>query len=184
MDNISNKGTGAGGANTNYHGKKFENETDFLDKLISIGFKKEKKLHIKKFNTEDVIIFVTQSGLKGLLSKKFGIKLFRNPDEAYLIFKDGKYTLKILEKKEQNREGSVETKLWAGPSLKREYQIVCGDEIQVEYAFCLSPFLKNKMLSGKEKYNILSQILKENNIDVFFGKDEDYFDKLNHWIHN
>jgi len=29
--------------------------------------------------------------------------------------------IKIVEKKEQNVEGSVETKLWSSPSLKREY---------------------------------------------------------------
>ena len=51
--------------------------------------------------------------------------------------------IKILEKKEQNVEGSVETKLWSGPSLKREYELVLGNDFKVHYGFCVSEFLKN-----------------------------------------
>ena len=49
---------------------------------------------------------------------KYNISMFRCPDEAYIIeYKNGKIQVKILEKKEQNVEGSVETKLWAGVAL-------------------------------------------------------------------
>ena len=40
------------------------------------------------------------------------------------------------------------------------------------------------MLSNKPKYNILLQILKEDNINVFYGLDDDYFDKLQEWIYS
>jgi hypothetical protein len=182
---INNRGTGAGGANTNRLGKKFEEETLFFSKLTEEGFKQDetnKKMFIRE-NDDSKITFVIQSELKNLLRNIFELEIFRNPDEAYLVEKDGQYILKILEKKEQNREGSVETKLWAAPSLKKEYQIICGDLIKVEYSLCLSPFLKEKMISDKRKYQILNQILEEDNIKVFFGKDDDYFDKLLEWVY-
>lgn len=132
---IINKGTGAGGANTNYYGKQFEEKT--------------------------------------------------NPDEAYIIeYTSGRKIIKILEKKEQNVEGSVETKLWSGPSLKREYELVLGPEFEVFYGFCVNKFLKNKFISNEKKYTILNTILTENNISVLFGEDENYFETFDTWFNN
>ena len=34
---IINKGTGAGGANTNYYGKQFEEKTNNQDRLLEMG---------------------------------------------------------------------------------------------------------------------------------------------------
>ena len=96
----------------------------------------------------------------------------------------GKKVIKILEKKEQNVSGSVETKLWSGPSLKREYEIVLGDEFEVHYGFSVSNFLKDKLTSNEKKYVILNKIFNENNILVLFGDDKDYFEKLDNWINN
>ena len=116
--------------------------------------------------------------------KKYNIDIFRNPDEAYIIeYKNGKKVLKILEKKNQNGEGSVETKLWAGPSLKREYEYILGNNFEVQYSYSVNDFLKQCLLSNKTKYEILfNVILKENDICVFFGDDADYFVLLNKWI--
>jgi len=38
--NIINKGTGAGGASTNFYGKKFEDKTNNETRLLNIGFSK------------------------------------------------------------------------------------------------------------------------------------------------
>ena len=92
--------------------------------------------------------------------------------------------IKILEKKEQNVEGTVETKLWSGPSLKREYELVLGDEFEVFYGFCVNDFLKNKLISTEKKYTILNIIFKENNITVLFGDNENYFETLDIWFNN
>lgn len=119
---IINKGIGAGGANTNYYGKKFEEKTNNNKRL--------------------------------------------------------------LEKKEQRVEGSVETKLWSGPSLKREYELVLGTEFEVFYGFCVSEFLKNKLISNEKKYTILNTIFNETNIAVLFGDDENYFETLDNWFNN
>jgi len=35
---IVNKGTGAGGANTNYYGKKFEEKTNNQQRLLEMGY--------------------------------------------------------------------------------------------------------------------------------------------------
>lgn len=90
--------------------------------------------------------------------------------------------LKYWRKKEQHREGSVETKLWAGSSLKREYEIILGDNFSIDYAYCINKFLSEKFNSDNQKYNILRQILKENNIIVLHAGKSNYYDKLEDWI--
>ena len=126
---------------------------------------------------------------------KYGIRMFRCPDEAYIIetLSGSNNTIpiqvvvKILEKKEQSVQGSVETKLWSGPSLKREYELVLqpdmkpGYEVEVEYGFCISTFLADKLKSDEKKYVILNTILGENNIAVLFGDDANYFEHLDAW---
>lgn len=38
MSKLLNKGTGAGGAKTNYHGKKFEEKTNNQSRLLENGY--------------------------------------------------------------------------------------------------------------------------------------------------
>jgi len=192
--NITNKGTGAGGANTNYYGKKFEEKTNNENRLLNNGFvkksfsKKPKKAYdyyLSKEYEDKNVVFVLQNGLKMYMKNKYNIELFRCPDEAYIIeYKTGRKVIKILEKKEQNVEGSVETKLWSGPSLKREYELVLGTEFEVHYGFCVSEFLKKKLTSNEKKYTILNTIFNENNIVVLFGDDDDYFEMFDLWFNN
>lgn len=194
---IINKGTGAGGSNTNYYGKMFEDKTNNEIRLIEEGFTKKifddkksknpKKFdyYLQKVHEDKSITFVLQNGLKRYMKIKYDIELFRCPDEAYIVeYNDGRKIIKILEKKEQNVEGSVETKLWSGPSLKREYEIVLGEEFKVFYGFCVSGFLKKKLTSNDKKFLTLNRILYESQIDVLFGDDKDYFELLDLWINN
>jgi hypothetical protein len=194
MTKIINKGTGAGGSNTNLYGKQFEQETNMQKRLTEAGYtehtytkirKNKYNYYLSKTFEDKTIIFVTQTGLKLYMKHKHNIELFRFPDEAYIIeYITGKKILKVLEKKEQNVDGSVETKLWSGPSLKREYELVLGESFVVCYGFCVSEFLKNKLVSNEKKYTILNTIFIENNIVVLFGDDENYFDTLNSWINS
>ena len=187
----TNKGTGAGGSNTNYYGKKFEEKTNNEKRLLDMGYDKNSfstkptkssDYYLSKKFEDKTIVFVLQSGLKKYMKIKYNKELFRCPDEAYIIeYSDGRKAIKILEKKEQNREGSVETKLWAGPSLKREYELVLGSEFNVSYGFCVSDFLKNKLISNETKYTTLNSIFIENNIVVLFGENENYFTTLDIW---
>jgi hypothetical protein len=191
---IINKGTGAGGANTNYYGKKFEEKTNNQQRLLEMGYtknsftKKPKKAYdyyLSKTFEDKIIVFVLQNGLKMYMKNKYNIDLFRCPDEAYIIeYTTGRKVIKILEKKEQNVEGSVETKLWSGPSLKREYELVLGAEFEVFYGFCVSEFFKNKLISNKKRYTILNTIFNETNIAVLFGDDENYFETFDTWFNN
>lgn len=186
-----NKGTGAGGANTNFYGKTFETLTNNKERLLVQGFNefkigKSKSTCLTKTVGDSTIQFVLQGGLKQFMKTKHNITLFRNPDEAYIIeHSSGKRVLKILEKKEQRVEGSVETKLWSGPSLKREYELVLGDKFEVHYAYCVNDFLKNKVTSSVvKKYMHLNTILQESSIPILFGQDDDYFLTLDAWIYD
>jgi hypothetical protein len=191
---IINKGTGAGGANTNYFGKKFEEKTNNQVRLLNDGYtkhsftKKPKKAYdyyLSKSFEDKTIVFVLQHGLKMYMKNKYNIELFRCPDEAYIIeYDNGKKVIKILEKKEQNVSGSVETKLWASPSLKREYELVLGSEFEVNYCLCINLYLQNLLVSNNKKYLTLNEILSENNIAVLFGDDENYFETIDIWFNN
>jgi hypothetical protein len=191
---IINKGTGAGGANTNYYGKMFEEKTNNQQRLLEMGYtknsftknsKKAYDYYLSKTVEDKTIVFVLQNGLKMYMKNKYNIELFRCPDEAYIIeYTSGRKVIKILEKKEQNVSGSVEPKLWSGPSLKREYELVLGVEFEVFYGFCVSEFLKNKIISNEKKYTILNTIFNENNIAVLFGDDENYFETFDTWFNN
>ena len=190
---VANRGTGAGGANTNLYGKSFEEKTNNEYKLIEQGFvktnitnKTKNDYYLYKEFEDRTTLFMTQGRLKRYLKMTYDIDICRNPDEAYIIhYKTGKIVVKILEKKHQMKEGSVETKLWSGPALKREYEIFLGAMFEVDYAFCLSDFFKKKFESNNDKkYDALTIILQESNIEVLFGDDDDYFDGLNTWINN
>jgi hypothetical protein len=190
---MENNGTGAGGKNTNIYGKKFEEKTNNENNLIDDGYtinhycklKNKYNYYLFKNYENKTIYFTLQNGLKKFIKYKYNIDIFRCPDEAYIIeMNNGKKIIKILEKKEQRVEGSVETKLWSSPSLKREYELILGEEFKIEYSLCLSNFLTKKFKSFEIKFQILKKILDEHNIEVLYGDDNDYFIKLNEWINN
>ena len=191
---FANKGTGAGGSNTTYYGNMFEEKTNNTQRLLDLGYvknslvkkpKKEYDYYLSKTDKDINIVFVTYRGLKMYMKHKYNIDLFRCPDEAYIIeYNTGRRVIKIVEKKHQNVDGSVETKLWAGPSLKREYELVLKSEFEVVYVFCVSAFLKHKFVSNEKKYKILNTILTEHNIMVLYGDDANYFETLDEWVNN
>lgn len=186
------------------NGKIFEEKTTSNDYLIHNGFFKKKFYvnGIKKFylksvitldDTQIKIINANQNNFNAYIFKKLKITPIRVPDEAYIIKQVNhekiSYIIKILEKKFQNVDGSVETKIWAGPALKREYELIFGEKYNIQYAFTVNDFLKKKLVISsnsihKKKYEILCKILEENNIPIFYGDDLDYLDKLNGWILN
>lgn len=92
----------------------------------------------------------------------YNLSAIRKPDEAFIIInnKDDsiKPIIKILEKKCQNRDGSVELKLWAGPIIKKEYQIYYDEKFIFSYGFSLCSYLENKMKSSDVKWKILNKI--------------------------
>jgi len=183
----------AGGKNTTLLGKNFENLTNSEKFLLENGFVKiimnsckyGYYLYKKLEEQETEIFYVTQSGFKIFMKKFYSIDAIRHPDEAYIIKTPRILRCKILEKKEQVMEGSVETKLWAAPALKREYEIMLECKFIIEYVFCVNKFIESKFLDNdNKKYQILAQIFRENNIAVLFGEREKYYSKLSRWIYN
>ena len=123
---IINKGTGAGGANTNVSGKSFEEKTSIIPELIKLNFEKKifetgkKNYYYIKEENNKKIIFLEQNGFKKYMLKVYNKVIRRSPDEAFLIEeKDKEYKIiKILEKKNQNYEGSVFDKIFNGIIIK------------------------------------------------------------------
>jgi hypothetical protein len=196
MDNIcdklvslsidKNKGTGAGGANTTKTGMKFEHITDNEEFLLNKNFKKIMitKTHYYLINQSDNvnILWFKQNSFVKYIKSKYNIDVYRKPDEAFIIEDSSKdkVIIKIIEKKNQNVDGSVETKLYASPSLKREYQLMFKDtKYIIEYILCVNTFLFDKINSNHPKYINLNIILSENDIPIFNGNDDNYFVKIN-----
>jgi hypothetical protein len=191
--------------NKNYcSGKNFELKTNNEARLEEKGFVRKTMdktkygyYYCKLVEEDKEIIYLTQNGMRIFMKREYGKDIFRFPDEAYLIRKVGCEVgldnngecvdVKILEKKSQKCAGSMETKLWSGPSLSREYELMLGSGFRVEYSFCLNHFLGMKLYSGVcgdsgNKYFYLSRILNENGIRVFMGDSDDYFEELDRWI--
>jgi hypothetical protein len=189
-EDIINKGTGAGGMNTNVNGKAFEEKTNSENRLLSNGFvrkvidvrKQGKYNYYLELNTSSKkIVYLTQNGLKLYFDSFFSKTMCRCPDEAYLIIDSIlPPTLKILEKKSQSKEGSVEDKLGLGHYMKSEYQYCLGNTFKVEYAFLLCPFLAQKYKSEEKKFQHIRQFNEQNGIKVFFG---DNYEDVYKWIY-
>jgi len=190
MSLLHNKGTGAGGAATNLHGKTFEQKTDNSVRLLEAGYvrheipgyKGKHAFYLTKEDGPRRVTYMTQSGLKAYFQHFHSKVLFRCPDEAYLIQDGDRKVLKILEKKNQNVAGSVDTKLLAGPGFLEEYKLCLGSEFQIVYGFCISEFLQKDYESETQKYKVLRQINAKYSIAVLFGDATDYFTKLDAWI--
>jgi len=191
---IRNRGTGAGGANTNVNGKSFEEKTQNETRLLSNGFirktiipdnKAKYNYYFEKIiDKNNSIIYLTQDGVKLYFKNKLKKELFRKADEVYLFRNGDKYIMKILEKKNQNGGGSVEDKLGLGGYFIKEYSNCLDENFKVEYAFCLSSYLKKQYNNEDGKFKVMRQIHKEENITVLFGEDIDYYEKLDKWINS
>ena len=192
-----NKGTGAGGENTNKNGLSFEDKTNNEKRLEKQGFirktiqgsKENAKTHfylIKEISSTKRIIYLKKDGLKKYFKVVYNeVKICRSPDEAYLIINGDDITLKVLEKKTQNCKGSVEEKLMAGDGNRKQIQYsINNPKVKVAYAFCICEWLKeNAYLGDKPKNKIYRRILQEWDIPVLFGDDKNYFEELDKWVY-
>lgn len=104
--NILNKGYSAGGARATINGFAFEQKTSIENKLFEQKFnkiiinKKNKFGYYFENNISNMkIIYLTQTGFKLYFKQEFDINVYKYPDEAFLIFSNNKYYVKILEKK-------------------------------------------------------------------------------------
>ena len=188
--NPINKGTGAGGAKTNYNGLSFEEKTSIEPKLSEykyvikeIKIKKRKGIYYEYKEDDLNIIYFKKNSFKLYFEKEFNIITYKQPDEAYLIKKNNEYILKILEKKNQNVEGSVEDKLKTGAFNRKEYELMINnDKFKIVYCFCVSKFLQEKLESDNIKYKNIKTIMDDDKVGLLYGDNDDYQDKLCEWI--
>lgn len=171
-DNIRNKGTGAGGANTNKNGLSYE-DRKCLDNRITIK-KINKYSKTIQFDNEGKIFLRTKKAdffkcmekeHRKSINKAHGCK---QPDDCY-IDKDSKI-IYITEKKFQQGSGStcekiqtIKFKLWQYRRTFENYKIY--------YIYVLSDWFK---------YNCQAEIeyLDENNYKYFWGDSETFQDDI------
>ena len=184
---VQNRGTGAGGANTNVSGLSFENRTANEMRLVEGGWERhiipgaactKYGYYLKRAD----VVYVTKSGLAKYMKHFYGKEICREPDEAYIVKRGPRIIVKVLEKKNQTTEGSVDTKLLAGPGFIEEYKFCLGETFDVEYGFCVSDFLKKKYESEDLKWRALRSINARHRISVLYGDDADYFSRLDAWL--
>jgi hypothetical protein len=167
---IINRGTGAGGANTNVNGLSYEEKTDLSCLYTECVQKKDETLRTIKFAGFDgEFINVNKSALHKYMTK-IGEKNIDlqpaagciYPDEAYLD--TTRKTLYIIEKKFQKGKGSVDEKLQTGPFKKTHYGKLFPN-YTVHYIYCLADWFK------RDEYASVLEYLEENDIPVFWGSD-------------
>ena len=176
--NIKNRGTGAGGSNTNKNGLPYEELTD-LDDRITILEKGKFSSKITFDNNDLQLIKTKQSNLFKCMKDDINTSIekahgCKNPDECY-IDKVAK-NIFIIEKKFQQCSGSVcekvqtpDFKLWQYSRTFPAYNIV--------YIYCLSDWFKQNCKSEIE-------YLDFKGIPYFWGNSATYKDDIVSFIVN
>ena len=173
LTKLNNKGTGAGGKNTNINGLSYEDKTNLEELYSESTYDKKDNTKTIKFkgyqyelynvNKSNLYKFMEKNGEKNdKLQPAAGCK---NPDEAY-IDKNRK-KLFIIEKKFQQTPGSVDEKIQTGPFKKLHYSKQFPN-YHVIYIYCLSDWFK------RDEYISVLDYLKENDIPVYWGTDINY----------
>jgi hypothetical protein len=177
---IKNKGTGAGGSNTNKNGLNYEELTN-LCKLLNLDHTKTKfgngkthEYHLFKYKTVELYI-LKKNGLQNYLKNEFNSTYGKSlePDECLLNKKEK--IIIVLEKKFQQSNGSTDEKIQTGDCKRWEYEKLYPG-YQIIYIYILSDWFR------KDRYKLDIQYLFEKNINVLFGSDPCYLDKLFHII--
>lgn len=161
----------------------FERFTDNTARLVRAGWARRDFYLRKRISKARELVFLPQRSLPRYCETHFKVKLFRKPDEAYLIHHgNSRYTLKVLEKKSQKVGGSVDTKLCADQWFREEYQELLGPNFKIEYALCLSKWLQDQYQSDKGKWPVMRKLHARHGTRVFFGEDPDYFKQIDEWV--
>ena len=186
--NIKNKGTGAGGANTNLNGLSFEATTNlepYYSECIINKNNKTKKIKFNNYNKyfinankSSLHKYMDSNGEKSVDEEEQKIELIagcKEPDEAYINLEEKK--LYIIEKKYQQTPGSVDEKIQTG-HVKQQFYEILYPNYKINYMYCLSDWF------NRPEYKSVLQILKKNNVEVFWGNDEDYKTKIINFMCN
>jgi len=180
---ITNKGTGAGGANTNKNGLSYEEYTDLKCKYKSCNFIKKDSIYEVVFEGyERRFIKANKSTLHKYMKKMGEINQdltpaagCKEPDEAYID--NEKKSVFIIEKKFQQTSGSVDEKIQTGHFKKIHYEELFPN-FKIYYIYCLSDWFK------KEEYKSTINYLKINSIPIFWGSSETCKEDMIQFMHN
>ena len=176
--NIKNRGTGAGGSNTNKNGLSYEKKTDLDDMIMIISTNKDHQ--VIKFVGYDKCFMKTKQAnffkcmkdhTDSSVEKLHGCK---HPDECY-IDKEAK-NIFIIEKKFQRGSGSNCEKLQTAPSKRDNYSETFPG-FNIIYMYCLSDWFEANC-KGELK------VLNDKNIPYFWGSSKTYKDDIINFIIN
>ena len=166
---IKNKGTGAGGKNTNKNGLKFE-EIILNTKSIK---QLKRDLNFKVYEKHEIYNLFLYNGEKTkykMIIDRFGKK--KIPD--FVIINQQKKFVYIIECKNQNCSGSVDEKIETGP-IKLDYFKglfnLYDKEYTVSYNYILSSWF------NKDKYKWVFNILNKYKIKIFIYDNIKNFNK-------
>ena len=175
-----NRGTGAGGANTNRNGLPYEELTSLTEHYTILY--QDKFSYTIKFNDHSSNTFVIPIK-KTLLFKTMGhdcnhdaksMHGCKQPDECY-IDKLRKIIF-ILEKKFQCTNGSVCEKIQTPEAKKWNFERKFPG-YTIVYVYCLADYFKNKCEAELE-------YLEYKNVPVFWGSSENYKNDIIQFITN
>jgi hypothetical protein len=174
-NNIVNRGTGAGGANTNKNGLDYES----LTQLSNMYYVKKCTNDIETIQfpgSDTVFVNGSKSKLYDYMESKNKINKnivpasgCKKPDEAFI--NETCKIIYIIEKKFQQGSGSVDEKIQTGEFKKYHYEQLFP-EYKIEYIYCLSDWFK------RSEYRSVIEFLGTKDIPIFWGSDNEYKEKI------
>lgn len=175
---VENKGTGAGGANTNANGLPFEDATEpqeFYQVLKKCVHHQEIRFH----DCQKTYILTKKAGFSNYMGENMDKTIdalhgAKQPDEVYID--EQEKIVFIIEKKFQQTSGSTAEKLQTYSSKIKNYKKRIPG-YKIVYIYCLSEWFKNNCKAEIED-------LKEDNIPVFWGTNETYKSDIVNFILN
>lgn len=178
-EQVVNKGTGAGGANTNANGLPYESMTDLSDRYTVVDVNTNIK-NIKFANSEKIFVTpIRKSRFLPMMSNELDQNITlahgcKQPDEVYVDRIN--HVLFIIEKKFQNSTGSVCEKIQTPHFKKWQYERMFP-AYNIAYIYCLSDWFRHNCQSELEYLEYI-------NIPVFWGNDNNYKDNIINFIIN
>lgn len=172
QDKPMNKGTRAGGANTNKNGLSYETLTDLSSEFTIV--EKSKYSKTIKFGDNDKVFTSSKQSHFFKYMDKYVDKNIRkahgckNPDECYID--DVNKIIFILEKKFQKVNGSVCEKIQTADFKQWQYERTFPLH-KIVYMYCLSDWFSENCVAELEYLEI-------KNVPVFMGSDIDYKNKI------
>ena len=176
---IVNKGTGAGGSNTNKNGLPYEEMTELKTEYTVMSVDKHHSVISFVKKSEQRFKMTKQGGffksMKAVVDKTI-IKAHgcKNPDECYID--EMAKRIFIIEKKFQQTTGSVCEKVQTSGFKVWQYDRSFPD-YKIVYVYCLSDWFKDNCKAELE-------YLTYTNTPVFWGNDTNYKNKIIDFIIN